>query len=267
MQEFIESWGYLGVFVGILATGLGFPMPEELPIVLGGALATHGQVYTWLMLVVCIVGVIIGDSFLYFIGRFWGTKLVEMPFIRNKLLPPERLASISENFKTYGVKILLFARLTPGIRAPIFLTAGITKLPIVYFLVADGIYAIPGVTALFFLSYWFTDSVLSLVDQVSIVKPIIGLVVVGGIVIYILYKFWKKPVLTGNPTEMPPIVGPVTEKLESVAETMADKVLHRSQPDINVNEPSPVTPGEGARPTEEAKETSKSAGEMGDGRQ
>ena len=60
------------------------------------------------------------------------------------------------NFQKYGVKILLFARLTPGIRAPIFLTAGIMKLPVTYFLFADGIYAIPGVSMLFFLGYWFS---------------------------------------------------------------------------------------------------------------
>src|ERR1022692_3021938 len=136
MQEFIDSWGYLGVFIGILATGLGFPMPEELPIVLGGAMANSGKVYTWSMLPVCIVAVIIGDSFLYLIGRFWGSKLIEMPFIRRKLLPPERLAKIADNFKKYGVGVLLFARLTPGFRAPIFLTAGITKMPIMHFLLA-----------------------------------------------------------------------------------------------------------------------------------
>ncbi len=231
MEEFIQSWGYLGVFVGILATGLGFPMPEELPIVLGGALATHDEIKVWLMLPICIVGVIIGDSFLYLIGRFWGVKLVQLPFIRNKLLPPDRFASISENFQKYGVKILLFARLTPGIRAPIFLTAGITKLPITHFLFADGIYAIPGVSILFFLGYWFTDSIIDIVRQSSMVKPIIILVVLVGVTVYLLYRFWRKPVITGNPTEMPPIVGPVTEKLESVAESMADKVLHRSHPD------------------------------------
>src|SRR5262245_57640139 len=94
-EELIASWGYLGVFVGIIATGLGFPMPEELPIVLGGALANSNKVYTWIMLPVCIVGVIIGDSCLYLIGRFWGTRLVELPFVRKKLLTPERLAKIS----------------------------------------------------------------------------------------------------------------------------------------------------------------------------
>jgi membrane protein DedA with SNARE-associated domain len=233
-------------------------------------MATHGQVSTLLMLAVCIVGVIIGDSFLYIIGRVWGSKLVELPFIRKKLLTPEKLASIAENFQTYGVKILLFARLTPGIRAPIFLTAGITKLPLAYFLIADGIYAIPGVTGLFFLSYWFTDSILELVDQASLVKPIIGLVVVGGCVLYFVYHFWKKPVVTGAPAEMPPIVGPVTEKLDQVAESMADKVLHRST-HPGVPDPLPpvdLGPSNGdTKPTEASKPANQEAIEQTDGRQ
>jgi membrane protein DedA with SNARE-associated domain len=249
MQEFIQSWGYLGVFIGILATGLGFPMPEELPIILGGVLTTHDEVRWYFMLPVCIVGVIIGDSFLYFIGRFFGARLIQIQFVRKHLLTPERFASIAENFKKYGVKILLFARLTPGIRAPIFLTAGITKLPLTYFLLADGIYAIPGVSILFFLGYWFTDSIIDLVHDLGNVKPYIVLVVLAGVIAYGLYHFWKKPVVTGNPTEMPPIVGPVTETLEGVAESVAgsvaDKVLHRSTPDILIA--PQVSPGTNAK--------------------
>ena len=246
MQEFIESWGYLGVFVSILASGLGVPLPEEVPIVLGGAMAAGGKVEHWIMIPVCIIGVIIGDSFLYIIGRLWGSKLVELPFVRKRLLTPERFTSIADNFKKYGVKILLFARLTPGIRAPIFLTAGITKLPITHFLFADGIYAIPGVTILYVLGYWFTDSILDLIEKESrYVKPIIVLVALAGIGIYCAYRVWRKPVVTGNPTEMPPIVGPVTERLDQVA----DKVLHRA----SLSEP-PLGENKGAaRPVEEKK--------------
>jgi membrane protein DedA with SNARE-associated domain len=238
MEDFIRSWGYLGVFAGILATGLGLPMPEELPIVLGGVLTAHHDDVRWyFMLPVCIVGVIIGDSFLYFIGRFWGSKIVELPFVRKHLLTPEKLASIAANFQTYGVKILLFARLTPGIRAPIFVTAGITQLPLAKFVLADAIYAVPGVTILFWLGYWFTDSIIDLVKGVGDAKPIIVIVVLAGVGLYFLYKHWKKPVVTGNPTDMPPIVGPVTEKLENVAESMADKVLHRSSPGSGILQP------------------------------
>jgi len=67
------------------------------------------------------------------------------------------------------------------------------------------------------------------------------LVALAGIGVYLVYRFWRKPMVTGNPTEMPPIVGPVTERLDQVAETMADKVLHRG---VHPEPPPPADPGE-----------------------
>lgn len=238
MEAFLESWGYLGVFVGILLTGLGFPMPEELPVVLGGALAggfAGGDtiIYWWIMLPVCIVGVVIGDSFLYFIGRWWGAKLVERPFVKKHLLSPEKLASIAENFHKNGIKILLFARLTPGIRAPIFLTAGITRLPLSQFLLADGIYAVPGVSLLFTLGYFFTEKMVRIVKgDLEMVKNIIILVVVLGVSGYFMYRFLRKPMVTGSPGEMPAIVEPMSHMLDSVTDKIwhAQETIAESQP-------------------------------------
>jgi membrane protein DedA with SNARE-associated domain len=232
MQEFIESWGPLGVFLGILASGLGLPIPEELPIVIGGSLSGTRAAEApwwmawWIMLPVCIVGVIIGDCSLYLIGRYFGSKLIQLRFVRTKLLTPERFAKIADNFQIYGVKILLFARLTPGIRAPIFLTAGITKLPITKFLIADAIYAIPGVSLLFFLGYWFSNSVIDVIEESENLKPIIVLVVLACIALYLVYRVYRKPMVTGAPAEMPVIVGQVTETLDHAME----KVMHRAHP-------------------------------------
>ncbi len=245
MDALLRDWGYLGVFASILLTGLGFPMPEELPVVAGGAMCTHDDIRWWIMLPVCIVGVIIGDSFLYFIGYFFGAKLVQRGFIRDRLLPPERLEKITKNFQEYGVKILLFARLTPGIRTPIFLTAGITKLPLTRFLIADGIYAIPGVSLLFLLGYWFTDSIVDLIRaEAGKAKAIIILVVLVGGVGYLLYRAWRKPMVTGNPAEMPPLVGKVTNTLDH----MADKIMHPGS-HAEVTLPPPPPPAE--KPSEQ----------------
>jgi membrane protein DedA with SNARE-associated domain len=238
VEDFLRSWGYLGIFIGILATGLGFPMPEELPIVVGGALAGSAHARWWVMLPVCIVGVVIGDSFLYLIGRFWGARLVQIPFVRNHLLTPERLESISDNFEKHGIKILLFARLTPGIRAPIFLTAGISRLSLTKFVLADSLYAVPGVTLLFGLGFWFTDSMVDLVKaEADKVKPIIILVVLVAITLYVLYRFLRKPVVTGSPQEMPPLMEQVTHTLEDVTH----KILHSGGP--AAEEPAPRQPG------------------------
>lgn len=251
MEEFLKSWGYLGVFVGILLTGLGFPMPEELPIVLGGALAgAQKQVHWWIMLPVCIIGVVIGDSFLYFIGRLWGARLVQKPFVQRHILSPEKLASISENFHKYGIKILLFARLTPGIRAPIFLTAGITHLPLTHFLLADGIYAIPGVGLLFVLGYFFTDSMVAIITgELEMVKNVIILVVVVGVSAYFTYRFMRKPVVTGAPDELPPLMDSVTQTYDSVTKPLLPKpkpLVDPTAPPAEDHQPqslNPLSPG------------------------
>ncbi len=225
MEEFLREWGTPGIFIGILLTGLGFPMPEELPVVLGGALVAGQHAEWWVMLPTCIVGVIIGDSFLYFIGRIWGAKLVERPFVRKHILTPERLQKITDNFHDYGIRILLFARLTPGIRMPIFLTAGITKLPLARFVFADGIYAIPGVSILFGLGYAFTDRIVDLIkNEGGKVKSIIALVVLGGVAAYFAYRFLRRPLVTGNPHEMPKIVEQVTDSLE-----LTSKIIQNPQ--------------------------------------
>src|SRR5439155_22315287 len=121
-------------------------------------------------------------TFLYGIGRYGGTRLLEAGWVRKHLVKPDKRAKIERNFQKYGVKILLGARLLPGIRAPIFIMAGVMRLPIHRFLVADGLYAIPGVSLLFTLAYWFTDSFLALVQRfeagVGTLKPYL---VIGGI--------------------------------------------------------------------------------------
>jgi membrane protein DedA with SNARE-associated domain len=171
----------------------------------------------WIMLPVCIVAVIIGDGFLYAIGRLWGPHLVEYGWVKKHLLTPERLERIKHNFHEYGIKILLFARLTPGVRAPIFITAGITRISLAKFLLADGIYAIPGVSLLFFLGYWFTDYLnAGLVrEEANKIKTVIILVVIIGVALYFAYRFLRRPMVTGDPAEMPHFVEQVVEQVTS----------------------------------------------------
>jgi membrane protein DedA with SNARE-associated domain len=231
VQEFLETWGYIGIFLGIVLTGVPcVPMPEELPVIVGGALAgTSDEIHWFIMLPVCIVAVIIGDGLLYTLGRLWGPRLVEYAWVKRRLLPPERLERIKNNFQVHGIKILLFARLTPGIRGPVFFTAGLTKLSMARFVMADGIYAIPGVSLLFFLGYWFAGSVVSLVAQVEHVKNILIIIVVVALAGYFLYRFLRKPVVTGDPQDIPPLVEQVTHTIEHVThnlEQMTTRIIH-----------------------------------------
>jgi membrane protein DedA with SNARE-associated domain len=212
---------YLGAFLMLMASGMGFPIPEELPIVLAGATVAKAptldpplNVHWWLMLPVCILGVVVSDGFLYGIGRYFGWQLLEYRWVQKRLLPPEKRQRIEGNFHRYGVKILLIARLLPGIRAPIFVTAGIMRLPLSRFLLADGIYAIPGVSLLFMLAYWFTDQFVDLIERVEkrveTARPIIVLAVLTAVAAYLVFVFVRRTMVTGvtgDPKKELPLIG------------------------------------------------------------
>ena len=155
---------------------------------------------------------------LYGIGRRYGTKLLEFRWT-SRFFPHEKRERIERNFHRYGVNILVFGRLLPGIRTPLFLTAGIMRLPFTRFLLADGIGAVLGNSLLFFLAFWFTDQFRELVDaaehKVDQVKPLLIVVALGGVGLWLLYNFLRSPVPTGDPEELPLIGKQVAARIDS----------------------------------------------------
>jgi membrane protein DedA with SNARE-associated domain len=243
-------WAYLGVFAALVAAGLGFPIPEEIPVVTAGALAGQvddpkapppdvagllaaapglpapaglpwAELYRcanpepdpkafrvrwWIMLPVCILGVVLSDGLLFGLGRLFGTRLLEHRFVA-RMVPHEKRERIESNFHKYGIKILLFARFLPGIRAPIFITAGIMRLPLSRFLLADGLYAIPGVSLLFGLAFWFTNSFKELIERAEHWRPLLIVIAIVVVVVLFLVHVLRRPVHVGDPKELP-IIGP-----------------------------------------------------------
>ncbi len=236
------EYGYVGVFAALLAAGFGLPIPEELPVLTAGVLVGHAdtlqpgaealdphRLHWYFMWPLCVIGVVISDSILYLVGRAWGHKLLDIGWVKRKVVPPDKRAKIEKNFRDRGIVILLTARLTPGIRTPVFIMAGILKVPIRRFIMADALYAIPGVSLLFWVSYFLTDQVLEVFHQIEYYRPLIVVGVlsaVAGVIIYRLVANRTK-LNTGDRTEMPIYAKPVekvTQAIEQVAERALDKV-------------------------------------------
>src|SRR5262249_39091693 len=128
---------------------------------------------------------------------------------------------IEENFHHYGVSILLFGRLLPGIRAPLFLTSGMMRLSVPRFVVADAVGAIVGNSLLFFLAFWFGDQFRELVEHaehdVARARPLVVLILIVGVAVFFLIHFLRRPVPTGDPEELPVIGHQVAVHMDSAA--------------------------------------------------
>jgi hypothetical protein len=168
-------------------------------------------------------------------------------------VPPDKPEKIEQNFQRSGVKILLLIRWLPGIRSPMFITAGVMRLPVIRFIIADGAAAVIGHSLLFFLAYWFGDSFRELLLRAehtvdSLIKPLLILLALSAVAGYLLYHFLRHPVNTGAPDEVPLIVDKVASMLE-----------HKDNPSAAPEKPHAL---EGRRPT--PLERDHGSGELGE---
>jgi membrane protein DedA with SNARE-associated domain len=176
IARLIESSPYAGLLVVLWASGLGLPVPEEVPVVTAGVLAHRGVVRWWLALAVCLGGVLSADVALYWAGRRWGDRVLEHPLLR-RLLDPARRDRLAAAYRRRGVAIVFAARHVMGLRSAAFLTAGIARVPFWRFLAADGAAAGVGIPLNFALAYLFTDHIHALMEDVRRVERWIGLLV------------------------------------------------------------------------------------------
>ena len=127
-EQLIGQLGYLGITLILILGGLGLPIPEEAPIILAAVLSRNGQMQVPLALASCLAGVLLGDLVVYFLGFFYGEKVLSLPLTR-RLLTRQREEQIKGYFHRHGFKILVSGRFVPGFRTAAYLTAGILKLP------------------------------------------------------------------------------------------------------------------------------------------
>ncbi|AGH38668.1 membrane protein [Bibersteinia trehalosi USDA-ARS-USMARC-188] len=188
--SFFSSYGYWAVFLVLLACGFGVPIPEDITLVSGGVISGLGYTNVHWMLVVSMLGVLVGDSTMYWLGRIYGKKILNFPLIRN-VATPERFAQVQKRFQTQGWKLLFIARFLPGLRAVVYLVSGITrKVSFVRFLLVDFCAAIISVPIWVYLGDFGAKNLDWLEEQIHKGQMIIwiGLIIIGIVV----YWKWKK---------------------------------------------------------------------------
>ena len=126
--SFFTDYGYWAVLFVLIVCGFGVPIPEDITLVSSGVIAGlyPEQVNVHIMLVVSMLGVLLGDSTMYWLGRIYGAKILRFRLMR-KLVNAKRLRMVKEKFDRYGNRVLFVARFLPGLRAPIYMVSGITR--------------------------------------------------------------------------------------------------------------------------------------------
>ena len=177
------EYGYIAVFVMLLICGFGVPIPEDVTLVTGGVIAGLGFANEHNMVAVGLAGVMVGDGLIFIGGRLFGDKITRVKFFQ-RLLTPERYAAVQEKFSRYGRWVMFVARFLPGLRTPVFLTAGMSKrvsFPTWFFM--DGFAALISVPVWVYLGFYGAKNIDWLFDVVRRGQHVLlGLLLLGAIV-------------------------------------------------------------------------------------
>jgi membrane protein DedA with SNARE-associated domain len=178
---------YFVIFGILMGCGVGLPLPEDIILLTSGLLAYYGLTNVWLTMVVGLLGVTLGDTLIFWLGSHYGRRLTKKWFF-HKLLPDDRLLAVSRRFKRRGNRLIFAARFMPGLRAPIFFSAGTLHLPYRVFLFYDGMAALVSVPLIIGAVYYFGDNL----DQVvqAIQKFEHGIVLVIAALMMIMFGKW-----------------------------------------------------------------------------
>jgi len=179
-----------GAILGVLfACGLGVPIPEDITLLAAGILAALGKISLAGAIIAGFVGVMIGDTFLFLLGRKLGRRVFSLPGFR-VVFTESRIKMAEDKILNNSKFICFTARFIPGLRAPIFLTSGIMGVRPIIFFGLDGFAALISVPFWVVVGWWFgknMDTAISKAKEFQIFILIFVAVLIVGYFIYTKY--------------------------------------------------------------------------------
>ena len=190
VSSIVEHFPYVGLLLLLFLGEIGLPFPEDATLLLSGFLIAHRVTKLVPTLLVVYGGLLVTDFSLYLIGKKYGRRLFEHKTFQ-KLLTPDRFKRIEEKFKQWGIWVILLGRHIFGLRAQIFLAAGVVRISPLKFLLADGLSAMVTMILMMGIGYVGGNSVQVLQKDISRVEHFVFLAFVLLVVAWVIVRFLK----------------------------------------------------------------------------
>ena len=185
---------YLVISFAMFLENLIPPIPSEIIMPLGGFFVYTGDLNFYILIVSGLIGTVVGALPWYYLGKLLNEKKLsnfidrkgKFVGISSKDLDKSRLW-----FDKYGVLLVFWGRLIPGIRTLISVPAGIELMPLNKFLIWTSLGSLIWVIFLTSAGYLFGENyeIIGLyIDNFKIIlKPIFVI-----LILFFLIRFFKK---------------------------------------------------------------------------
>lgn len=110
----VSTWGGVFVFVNVLLTRLGLPIPAVPVLLFAGSAIAAGTLSFWPVLFAAVLGALIGDGTWFAAGRIYGRKLIAA---LGRISPAvdARVDKARSLFERFGVPLVSISKFVPGL--------------------------------------------------------------------------------------------------------------------------------------------------------
>jgi len=169
------------------------PIPSEIIMPLGGFFVYQGNLNFYILVIFGLIGTVLGALPWYYLGKFLNERKLSN-FIESKGkflgITSKDLKRSKLWFDKYGVSLVFWGRLIPGIRTLISVPAGIELMPLRKFLVWTTLGSLIWVMLLTLSGYLFGENykiIEQYIDNFKIfIKPLLII-----ILIFFIFKYFK----------------------------------------------------------------------------
>jgi membrane protein DedA with SNARE-associated domain len=177
---------YILLFALLMLCGVGLPLPEDIPLVAVGYLAYAGEINLIIGIVVSLIGILIGDTIIYYLGSKFGYDIARYKILR-RVFTRKRLRRSERFFQKHGAKAVFFGRFVAGVRAATFFISGMMKLRYSVFITLDSLAALLSVPLFILIGFYFGENLDHLGKILNTVKHSVTLGAILIILLFILY--------------------------------------------------------------------------------
>jgi len=183
IDGWLESYGYLVVFLLVMLESIGVPVPGETALI-GAALyaGSTGKLEIWGVIAVAIAGAIIGDNIGFSIGRYGGAKLL-LRHGHKIRLHEGRIKIGIWLFRRHGGKVVFWGRFVSILRTWAAFLAGANHMECRRFIFFNAAGGIAWATTYGVVYYVFGATLSRLSTTIDVTLGVAGaIILIGGVV-------------------------------------------------------------------------------------
>ena len=192
IQELINIYGYLGIFLLIVLETVLPPIPSEVILTFGGFLTLHSEMNLLGVIVASSLGAILGALLLYALGHFLNPErleaIVDSRFGQLVHLRKDDFKRAEEWFLKHGQSAVFFGRFIPVVRSLISIPAGMASMSMAKFILLSSIGTIIWNSVLVYLGYFAGDAWLTINEYLDVYSMIaLAILVVVSLAVLAVY--------------------------------------------------------------------------------